>query len=479
MTKKSSGILPAQNYDTIPEKDWIATITLETECGKDPRSNEYRLSGMKRIVEDVIEKTEGDGIILFPAGWLNTGKERADTIYPQVNRHIFVVIGIDGYQTEEGNDRDQIGIAVDKHGIQAIGRKHHCTIDDIDAGLIAAKGPNELEQGKPRIFELNGAKYYLAVCYDITWAHNVRPVSVPEVSAILNIIHIFAKDYAKGFSDFVRKGMGLESKYWKCPVFASVKFIDGRTIPDKWSTGIYWKFGEGATAGTPGTTIDRMSLEHQPSYLEPPLVEGSVDIRIFKDIPGSIRRIKDSEIPVNNVVRPKKIRSVKPKKRPIGQFIVEPKGRERFMNVVTEFQKNHPVAEIPVTNMLNRKGQFRLSFPGWREGNRDQNNYIFYEFEDWAYQGKDEISVEVMFSTENFREIAEEICAQKDSIAEKIAPNLSAVCNRTVSKGFIRVQFVFPDDVEAARVARAMTVLIENTKDIINEWLKSENKSHY
>ena len=107
------------------------------------------------------------------------------------------------------------------------------------------------------------------------------------------------------------------------------------------------------------------------------------------------------------------------------------------------------------------------------------SKYIFYEFEDWAYQGKDEISVEVMFSTENFREIAEEICAQKDSIAEKIAPNLLAVCNRSVSKGFIRVQFVFPDDVDAASVARAMSVLIQHTKDTINEWLKSENKSHY
>jgi hypothetical protein len=90
--------------------------------------------------------------------------------------------------------------------------------------------------------------------------------------------------------------MGLESKSWKCPVFGSVKFINGREIPPKWATGIFWKFDEGVNTRTPRTTIDRMSIDNQlgSDYklrLDCKLLEGFVDIRIFRDIPQKIESI--------------------------------------------------------------------------------------------------------------------------------------------------------------------------------------------
>ena len=315
--EKINEIPSIPKYTAIPKDDWVATITLQTKCEKDPESNEAPFDALKQIIKKILSNTDGDGIILFPAGWLNTGKDRANSIYPQIqeitktllekyDRHIFAVIGIDGYlnpkgygyKNPKGYDRDQIGLAIDKSGIQAIARKHYLT--DLEkqecfSDVVPAKGPNELECGQPRIFELNGARYYIAVCNDIFWAHRTKPDKIPDCSVILNLIHVFGKDKFKGFSDFNRKGMGLESKSWKCPVFGSVKF-DGREIPQKWATGIFWKFDEGVNTRTPGTTIDRMSIDNQlgSDYklrLDCKLLEGFVCIKIFKDIPQKIEAI--------------------------------------------------------------------------------------------------------------------------------------------------------------------------------------------
>lgn len=302
MIDKKIGEIPlTAKYTAIPKDDWIATITLQTECGKDPKSKEERFDALKQIIEKILSKTDGDGIILFPAGWLNTGKDRACSIYPRVEkitkhllekhkRHIFAVIGIDGYQTQEGIGRDQIGLAIDKFGIQAIARKHYLTKLEKEH-VVPANGPKELECGKSRIFELNGVRYYVAVCNDIFWAHRTKPDKIPDCSVILNLIHVFDKDKLKGCSDFNRKGMGLESKLWKCPVFGSVKFINERKIPHKWATGIFWKFDDGVNTRTKGTTIDRMSIDNQVMPLYCKLPEGCVDIRIFKDIPQKIEAI--------------------------------------------------------------------------------------------------------------------------------------------------------------------------------------------
>lgn len=93
----------------------------------------------------------------------------------------------------------------------------------------------------------------------------------------------------------------MESKFWKCPVFGSVKF-NGRETPHKWATGIFWKFDDGVNTRTKViTTIDNMSIDNQLGsdcklHLDCKLLEGLVDIRIFKNIP---QKIEAMQIPRN------------------------------------------------------------------------------------------------------------------------------------------------------------------------------------
>lgn len=75
MIDEKIGEIPSTaKYAVIPKDDWVATITLQTNCEKDPESNEARFDALKQIIKKILSKTDGDGIILFPAGWLNTEK---------------------------------------------------------------------------------------------------------------------------------------------------------------------------------------------------------------------------------------------------------------------------------------------------------------------------------------------------------------------------------------------------------------------
>ncbi|MDD4497017.1 MAG: hypothetical protein PHV51_02520 [Methanosarcinaceae archaeon] len=476
IAEKIGDIRPQPKYAIIPKEDWITTITLENVCGKDPGPNEGWLDDLKQILETTLGKTEGDGIILFPAGWLNTGKAKADSIYSQVedeakcllekyDRHIFIVLGIDGYQTESGNDRDQIGLAIDKFGIQAIARKHYPTHDDESFGLVLANGPNELEYGKPRTFELNGVRYYIAVCYDIMWAHNKKPDLIPDASVILNPIHKFAKYESSSFQDFVRKGMGLESKFWNCPVFGSVKFIN-RKIPSKWATGIFWKFKDGVNTSTKGTTIAHISIDNQ--CVLDKLPEGVVDIRIFKNISqkieameipsimncsDTIQNMEDPDAPDASAKKPSKCHE-----------------KERFTAIVEEFKNNHPFENLVYEN--SGKSQSRWTFQEWKAKGKNQNEHIFYEFDYWGKR-EDKISVEILFAVENenFYEIAKRVFDRKNLIEEKINYGISLEWNQKASPKFIRLQLFFPDYIEEQYVAKAMIVLIQETKDIVNDWV--------
>lgn len=462
-------------YAVIPEEDWIVTITLQANCGKESELNEALFDALK-IIEKIMSKTEGDGIILFPAGWLNSGKAEANSIYSKTeqkikcllekynNRHVFAVIGIDGFQDPKGNNRDQLALAIDKFGIQAIARKHFPTKDDKEYGLRPAKGPEKLECGKQRIFKLNSVSYYIAVCYDIYWAHKEKPDVLPDCSVILNPIHVFDKEKSKGFADFGRKGMGLESKFWRCPVFGSVKFKGFRTIPSSWATGIFWKFDEGVSTRTKGTSIDRMSInshDHFDCYLQ----EGRFYIKIFQNIPQNIEKMQIS-LPKNDFKSP----SYDKKKQK------EPKGRKRFTTVVTEFQKNNSFKELK--EIRSAYGQFRLLFPEWKKGN-DQTKYVFYEFNDWFKEKKrdiseNKISVEVLFGKEKFKRIADRVFKEKNLVEEEIKKEIN--CEMSLKyedkNNFIGLKLIFPDEVEEKKIATAMTILIKETKATINSLIQ-------
>ncbi len=169
---------------------WIATVTLETIDDRFSETNPYigknidRLRGLFRVVEKVSFEISGDGIILFPGGWIHTGKDPAESIFPFIEKeisnclkkfpaHIVVSIGIDGSFNREGFDEDQISISLDKSGIISIGRKYQVKTTEKKKCVKLTTDFRLGELGKPRIFSLNGIRFYPAICYDTYDPNNI------------------------------------------------------------------------------------------------------------------------------------------------------------------------------------------------------------------------------------------------------------------------------------------------------------------
>lgn len=270
---KKRGFLPQNQGSNYPgqylDQNWIATVTLEMKSGKEPRLNPEPMKDLKIIVTRILEEVDGDGIVVFPAGFFNTGSEEIQCSYyseissfiqnalPDNDANIVVVAGIDGYEDAKKNARDQVAIAVNKTGILSIARKHWPTEDDKKFGLKKSYY-SDPECGKTRFFSLNGIRYYVAVCYDVCAGHQGGIKDQATFNVILNPIHKF--EQGNSIVDFVRKGMGIESRQWNCPVFGSVKFIKGSTISDTWKAGVYWAFGPGITIGTKGTDTEKFAI---------------------------------------------------------------------------------------------------------------------------------------------------------------------------------------------------------------------------
>jgi hypothetical protein len=226
------------------------------------------------ILDEVEEKrTKGDGVILFPGGYLNSGEKKAEIIFEstskylkkrleKLNRNIIICIGIDGCLGRgfpQDFPKDQMAMAVSKEGIIAIGRKFHPTSEE-EKQIQAAGSYQSLEYWKSRnfsrIFPLNGRRFFLAVCYDI-FGIKQKSLPNPGVDIILNTVHQFTPrckckgnkckcGAASGAVDFARKGFAGASKQWSCPVFGSVVFFK-RNIPQKWPSGVYWNQGGKST----------------------------------------------------------------------------------------------------------------------------------------------------------------------------------------------------------------------------------------
>ncbi|MEA3281192.1 MAG: hypothetical protein U9Q68_01320 [Euryarchaeota archaeon] len=142
--------------------------------------------------------------------------------------------------------KDQIGLAVDKDGIKAISRKFHPAPQE-RGHVELAEDYSSKEGGKSSIFELNGVKYFMCVCYD---TYGIRHLDLhnPGVDVVLNLVHCF---YPKGKGPsgdpyFARHGFAGASKQWRCPVFGTAVFFN-RDIPEKWPTGVYWNRGDIST----------------------------------------------------------------------------------------------------------------------------------------------------------------------------------------------------------------------------------------
>jgi hypothetical protein len=211
--------------------------------------NEDQLKVLSDVVQSILKQSTGDGIILFPAGMIYTEDKAASTFYNQVqetlipvlkqtNDHVIVCTGVD-------SARDQIAIAVDKTGIIAKGRKFY-TAPGEDQIELAPNYSTE-EDGKSRIFELNGTRYYMCVCYDIFGLRH-KDLPNPKVDVVLNLVHAFypSGEGPSGLALFAKHGLAGASKQWKCPIFAAVVFFKPN-IPTHWPTGVYWNQGDKST----------------------------------------------------------------------------------------------------------------------------------------------------------------------------------------------------------------------------------------
>ncbi|MHC1599727.1 MAG: carbon-nitrogen hydrolase family protein [Candidatus Methanospirareceae archaeon] len=232
---------------------WVATVTLQSN-DKDYSYN-GRMAALSKIVDSISRETRGDGVILFPGGWFYADKKEPRTMYNwaekkigdllgEIEERVFVCIGIDGRVSKYA--KDQIGIAISKDGIGAIGRKFHPTSQE-DGNIKPADDYLSEEDGKFRIFELNGVKYYMCVCYD-TYGLRHKNLPNPGVDVVLNLVHSFypVGEGSSGTSFFTRHGFAGASKQWDCPVFGAVVFFR-RNILQNWPTGVYWNQGSKST----------------------------------------------------------------------------------------------------------------------------------------------------------------------------------------------------------------------------------------
>jgi len=300
----------------IPKQDWIATVILKSNLKiadeKDPGNNPIRISEMDQILRSTIEKTSGDGVILFPGGWVHTQHLRAETIYPEIercvkevltktNRNIKVCVGIDGFfdrpVSEDPYDQDQMAITIDKTGIIAICRKFYPSDDNERKSIILAKNCYDGELSKPRIFELNDVRYFPFVCYDVygPW-HEPQKYLKPDVDVGLNLIHRFRPkgEFLCQENYFPLNGWSEASYQWKIPVFGTSIFFR-RSIPSDWPTGIVWTGGDVWRK----PRYPEITLPHDLPTITIPLAEGSAEVRIFTDISGKIRSMKRSLSRVN------------------------------------------------------------------------------------------------------------------------------------------------------------------------------------
>jgi hypothetical protein len=258
---------PPKGFST----DFIATVILGSkvlfpEWGlkqeKDPALNGMRMSEMKQIIAAILNDTDRDGVIVFPAGWFHSGMDPADFLYTWVTdeikksleittRKIVICLGIDGLfdrpKDDDPFDQDQIALAIDRSGIIALGRKFFCRDDEAPI-IHSASGYLDKEQGKDRIFELNGVRFYLFECNDIKAPYSKGAnYPNPGIDIGLNLIH---RIYEKGTDESGRKRpltqennfaciFGSRTSHaWNVPVFLSAIFFR-RSIPEDWPTGVF------------------------------------------------------------------------------------------------------------------------------------------------------------------------------------------------------------------------------------------------
>jgi hypothetical protein len=239
-------IIPADRLKGTSANDTptsIVTVTIKSNT-----AHAYSNTSRNRLLEQVIDVYSSTSIILLPAGFFELSKpkdkkiiEIAESVAAHLRENNLPNVVAFGIDCDDG--ADQLAVAVNADGILAIGRKFHPTA--YEQGIIrSAESFSELEMGYSRCFDVNGKRFYLAVCYD---GFGVRQCNLanPGVDAILILVHQFRSkgEGPSGDVDFARKGFAGASLQWKCPAFGTAVFFD-REIPANWPTGVIYKDAE-------------------------------------------------------------------------------------------------------------------------------------------------------------------------------------------------------------------------------------------
>jgi hypothetical protein len=223
----------------------IVTACLEAEG--DPQYDD-RLTLLRRLIEAVRSTSERPFLLLLPGGFLNSYQDDPTKLCRMAAKAIakllkhapadsVIAFGVDG---RDGSD--QLGLAVNRHGLIAKARKFF-PVGDERYYLTRADSPWSFEENQGRLVRFCDHAFYLAVCYD---SFGIKKERVPrlQADAVLNLVHGFSRPPASGSGSFyfARDGMLGAARTWDCPVFAAAHFDGG--IHQNWPTGVVWDQGE-------------------------------------------------------------------------------------------------------------------------------------------------------------------------------------------------------------------------------------------
>jgi len=469
---------------------WIATVTLRSEHEKDPTKNDERLREIPLIITPILKSRSSDGIILFPAGLIHTGGIEAKTeefavslavttALKQSSSEVLVCIGIDGKMDERGFDHDQVALIIDKNGIKQRVRKFCASPQEKD--VIYGDLEPLTEAKKSHIFQFKEKKFFLSVCYDIC-ANKPGPkgfgMTNPGVDFVLNLVHRFPKSgEGSGVWYFVRDNFGGASRDWKCPVFGTGIFIE-RDIADIWRSGVFWNLGNIPT-NSYGITAEDFFIpyEKRPLIVFPQDFSDSfAEIRIFDqfNLLQSMAYIpkKFDHQQKNSVVR---IASApfEPPTNP--SKIIRP-----FIDACDRKTATIPGLKKREFSNKNNPKQARYYFPDWEKIDNRANYSVYYEINDWNRYGKNEIRIDIQFWDEGFHEIGEIIRERKGDYGGKMPyqPVIEWYIDKK-NPQWSRLQYIFSDTTDPEIVSQSMQILINETKEIVNDWLISKKMRHY
>lgn len=245
-----------------------------------------RLGALRDVLIGAAARIPERALLLFPGGWFKAGARPAGRLLSRVEpvvsgilrdvaeARFSVSMGIDGRCGPQGT-LDQLAAVMTTDGTVAMARKFHAapgeTIDPADPW-------DQGEGGFPRVAEIDGRRYFLAVCYDSFGIKHGHHLKTPKVDAILDHVHGFRPKGSGDSGDvlFARHGFAGAAQAWGVPVFGAAVFFE-RRVPRNWPSGVRWKGPRGST--TEWTYEDNALSPKDVFSLSIP--EGTAELRVF------------------------------------------------------------------------------------------------------------------------------------------------------------------------------------------------------